>query len=149
MSKSNKSGIRANLQSWTHTLFASSIDFYFATFCHNCHIQIHINPFGPQVQLILSFFFLFFSIQILDNKHQICYQTQKHNKPSLVEVFQILKSCTMLSSYMPSFFAFYHNLFSAFFRFKICHQLICQQWSDSPNLTFSFLFFQILCHKMQ
>jgi hypothetical protein len=54
LSKSNKSRIRANLQSWTHTLCASSIDSFFVTFCHSCHIQIHINLLGLQVQFIFS-----------------------------------------------------------------------------------------------
>ena len=40
LSKSKKSRIGLNIQSWTHTLYASSIDFYFVTFCHSCHIQI-------------------------------------------------------------------------------------------------------------
>ena len=52
VSKSIKSRIGANLQSWTRTLCATSIVSFFVTFCHSFHIQIHINLFGLQVQLI-------------------------------------------------------------------------------------------------
>jgi hypothetical protein len=94
LSKSNKSRFRLSLQSWTHTLYASSIDFYFVTFfsqlSHSSSAAIFLfSSFSP---------FKFNTLTI-----KSANQTQNYNKPSPVKVFQIFK---MLSSHMPALFAF-------------------------------------------